>query len=83
MGQLAPPLLSAAAELADDDFVPGAPDDIDPELWEIFEEEASELLQQLHGRLRDWTAQHHWPLLLVTPIDGVYAVLEASPVSGA
>jgi len=39
----------------DDDFVPGEPDQIDDELWEIFEEEASDLLHQLQGRLRDWT----------------------------
>ena len=39
----------------DDDFVPGEPDQIDDELWEIFEEEASDLLQQLQSRLRDWT----------------------------
>jgi IclR family mhp operon transcriptional activator len=25
-------------------------------------------------RLRDWTAQHHWPLLLVTPVGGVPTV---------
>ena len=47
----------AALEAAiDDDFVPGEPDNIDAELWEIFEEEAGELLHQLHGRLRDWTS---------------------------
>ncbi len=39
----------------DDDFVPGEPDQIDDELWEIFEEEASDLLHQLQSRLRDWT----------------------------
>jgi ABC-type dipeptide/oligopeptide/nickel transport system ATPase subunit/HPt (histidine-containing phosphotransfer) domain-containing protein len=38
------------------DFPTGEPDQIDEELWEIFEEEAGELLQQLHGRLRDWTS---------------------------
>jgi IclR family mhp operon transcriptional activator len=25
-------------------------------------------------RLRDWTAQHHWPLMLVTPVGGVPTV---------
>ena len=40
----------------EDDFVPGEPDNIDAELWEIFEEEAGELLHQLHARLRDWTS---------------------------
>jgi len=45
-----------AVPLADDaEFLSGEPDQIDDELWEIFEEEASELLQQLHARLRDWT----------------------------
>lgn len=28
--------------------------------------------------LRDWTAQHHWPLVLVTPIDGVLTVREST-----
>jgi DNA-binding IclR family transcriptional regulator len=28
--------------------------------------------------LRGWTAQHHWPLLLVTPIDGVLTVREST-----
>ncbi|MFO0121697.1 MAG: Hpt domain-containing protein [Inhella sp.] len=46
----------AVSLLDDDDFVPGEPDQIDDELWEIFEEEASDLLHQLQGRLRDWTA---------------------------
>jgi chemosensory pili system protein ChpA (sensor histidine kinase/response regulator) len=48
-------LSAAATPLLDDDFVPGEPDQIDDELWEIFEEEASDLLHQLQTRLRDWT----------------------------
>ncbi len=36
-------------------------------------------------RLRDWTAQHHWPLMLVTPVGGVPTVRVAtdhdSPIS--
>lgn len=35
--------------------------------------------------LREWTTQHHWPLVLVTPIDGVLTVREStdhiSPIS--
>ncbi|MFT7775009.1 Hpt domain-containing protein [Roseateles sp.] len=35
---------------------PGLPDNIEPELYPIFEEEGRDLLQQLHGALRDWLA---------------------------
>jgi chemosensory pili system protein ChpA (sensor histidine kinase/response regulator) len=60
MGELdeAPAAATSVAALTlpdDDDFVPGEPDQIDDELWEIFEEEASDLLHQLQSRLRDWT----------------------------
>ena len=53
---LEPTPQAMAALLADEEFVPGEPDQIDDELWEIFEEEASDLLHQLQSRLRDWTA---------------------------
>ncbi|MDR7334874.1 Hpt domain-containing protein [Roseateles asaccharophilus] len=36
---------------------PGLPDAIEPDLYPIFEEEGRDLLQQLHGALRDWLAQ--------------------------
>lgn len=35
---------------------PGTPDQIDPTLFPIFEEEAGDLLAQLHASLRDWVA---------------------------
>ncbi|MBI3345799.1 MAG: Hpt domain-containing protein, partial [Burkholderiales bacterium] len=35
---------------------PGLPDNIEPELYPIFEEEGRDLLAQLHGALRDWLA---------------------------
>jgi chemosensory pili system protein ChpA (sensor histidine kinase/response regulator) len=35
---------------------PGLPDNIEPDLFPIFEEEGRDLLQQLHGALRDWLA---------------------------
>ncbi|QPF76467.1 response regulator [Roseateles sp. DAIF2] len=46
----------ARAELAaqDDNVAPGTPDQIDAELFPIFEEEARDLLEQLHASLRDW-----------------------------
>ena len=44
---------AAAAELEPE---PGQPDAIEPDLYPIFEEEGRELLQQLHGALRDWLA---------------------------
>jgi chemosensory pili system protein ChpA (sensor histidine kinase/response regulator) len=47
-----------AAEAADDaDFITGQPDQIDAELFPIFEQEASDLLEQLHASLRDWAVQ--------------------------
>lgn len=46
------PVLSAA----DDEPEPGLPDHIEPDLYPIFEEEGRELLEQLHGALRDWLA---------------------------
>ncbi|MBN8505784.1 MAG: Hpt domain-containing protein [Burkholderiales bacterium] len=46
-----------AAPLDDVEFPLGQADAIDLELWDIFEEEAGDLLHQLHGRLRDW-ARH-------------------------
>ena len=39
------------------DFDSAQPDDIEPELFPIFEEEARDLLGQLHAALRDWLAQ--------------------------
>ncbi len=50
------PAAPAHAVMLEPDFPEGEPDEIDEELWEIFEEEAGELLQQLHSRLRDWTS---------------------------
>ncbi|MBW8847626.1 MAG: Hpt domain-containing protein [Burkholderiales bacterium] len=35
---------------------PGLPDNIEPELYPIFEEEGRDLLGQLHAALRDWLA---------------------------
>ncbi|OWQ46292.1 hypothetical protein CDL60_17025 [Roseateles noduli] len=46
-----------AAEATDDDFDFSQPDQIEPELMPIFEEEAEDLLGQLHGALREWAAQ--------------------------
>lgn len=51
------PQPAAPAALDDEaDFPLGEADAIDAELWEIFEEEAGELLHELHARLRDWTS---------------------------
>ena len=53
---------AARAALAAKDeagFVGGQPDDIDAELFPIFEEEAQDLLEQLHASLRDWLASPH------------------------
>ena len=36
---------------------PGLPDNIEPDLYPIFEEEGRDLLQQLHAALRDWLAE--------------------------
>ncbi|WP_457391340.1 Hpt domain-containing protein [Roseateles sp. P5_E1] len=41
---------------ADDEPEPGLPDHIEPDLYPIFEEEGRDLLEQLHGALRDWLA---------------------------
>ena len=49
--------LAAPAVELEADFPLGEADHIDLELWDIFEEEAGDLLQQLHARLRDWTQQ--------------------------
>ncbi|MFG6465494.1 Hpt domain-containing protein [Roseateles sp. BYS87W] len=38
----------------EDEPEPGLPDNIEPDLYPIFEEEGRELLQQLHAALRDW-----------------------------
>ncbi|MGQ3094249.1 MAG: Hpt domain-containing protein [Roseateles sp.] len=35
---------------------PGMPDNIEPDLYPIFEEEGRDLMEQLHGALRDWLA---------------------------
>ncbi|HEY4083377.1 MAG TPA: Hpt domain-containing protein [Burkholderiaceae bacterium] len=39
-----------------DEPEPGLPDQIEPELFGFFEEEATDLLEQLHGVLREWLA---------------------------
>ncbi len=44
-------------EFADDDFDFSLPDQIEPELMPIFEEEAEDLLRQLHAGLREWASQ--------------------------
>ncbi len=46
-----------AAEASGDDFDFSQPDQIEPELMPIFEEEAEDLLGELHGALREWAAQ--------------------------
>jgi chemosensory pili system protein ChpA (sensor histidine kinase/response regulator) len=55
------PALSAFAERAvqagHETVEPGTPDQIDPTLFPFFEEEAAELLVELHAQLRDWVAQ--------------------------
>jgi chemosensory pili system protein ChpA (sensor histidine kinase/response regulator) len=50
-----------AAQAADEDFDFSEPDQIEPELMPIFEEEAEDLLGELHAALREWAA---------TPADG-------------
>ncbi len=45
----------AGSEVGDDEF--DAVDAIDPELFPIFEEEATELMPQLGGALRQWSAR--------------------------
>ncbi|WP_077034187.1 Hpt domain-containing protein [Pelomonas sp. KK5] len=50
------PLLDMPSADADE-VEPGLPDQIDPELFPIFEEEARDLLRDLHGALREWAAR--------------------------
>jgi len=53
-----PPVARAApASALDDEDDVDAIDALDPELWAFFEEEAQELLPQLAGALRDWSAR--------------------------
>lgn len=40
----------------EDEPEPGLPDHIEPDLYPIFEEEGRDLLQELHGALREWLA---------------------------
>ncbi|CAM3832547.1 Hpt domain-containing protein [Roseateles saccharophilus] len=47
-------LLEAAAEAEPE---AGLPDNIEPDLYPIFEEEGRDLLQHLHGALREWLAE--------------------------
>lgn len=49
------PVATAQAE-PEPEPEPGLPDAIEPELFPIFEEEGRDLLQDLHGALRDWLA---------------------------
>ena len=51
-----PVIATAPAADAEPEPEPGLPDNIEPELYPIFEEEGRDLLQQLHGALRDWLA---------------------------
>ncbi|MCV2357517.1 Hpt domain-containing protein [Paucibacter sp. TC2R-5] len=54
----APDAPEVGMHLAEADQVePGLPDDIDPVLLPIFEEEARDLLRDLHAALREWVAQ--------------------------
>jgi chemosensory pili system protein ChpA (sensor histidine kinase/response regulator) len=50
-------LPAAATQPAEPEPEPGLPDAIEPDLYPIFEEEGRDLLQQLHGALRDWLAE--------------------------
>lgn len=53
-------LAQAAAPVApvsDDEFDFSLPDQIEPELMPIFEEEAEDLLRELHASLREWASQ--------------------------
>ncbi|WP_343630853.1 Hpt domain-containing protein [Roseateles sp.] len=50
------PPASAPVSAADDDFDFSLPDQIEPELMPIFEEEAEDLLGELHAALREWAA---------------------------
>ncbi len=53
VAEVQPEPVPAAAE---DEPEPGLPDHIEPDLYPIFEEEGRDLLEQLHGALRDWLA---------------------------
>lgn len=48
------PAVVSVAELEPE---PGLPDNIEADLYPIFEEEGRDLMQQLHGALRDWLEQ--------------------------
>ncbi|MDR7268908.1 chemosensory pili system protein ChpA (sensor histidine kinase/response regulator) [Pelomonas saccharophila] len=48
--------LAPVPTAAEDEPEPGLPDHIEPDLYPIFEEEGRDLLEQLHGALRDWLA---------------------------
>jgi len=50
------PVLAAQPAPVEPEPEPGLPDSIEPDLYPIFEEEGRDLLQQLHGALRDWLA---------------------------
>jgi len=49
--------VTAVAEAVEPEPEPGLPDNIEPDLYPIFEEEGRDLLQQLHAALRDWLAE--------------------------
>ncbi|MBV8380351.1 MAG: Hpt domain-containing protein [Paucibacter sp.] len=51
------PLESAVPSADADEPEPGLPDHIEPELFGFFEEEAVDLLEQLHAALREWADQ--------------------------
>ncbi|RZI80887.1 MAG: hybrid sensor histidine kinase/response regulator, partial [Rubrivivax sp.] len=52
------PVAEIPAEVAlEPEPEPGLPDNIEPELFPIFEEEGRDLLKDLHASLRDWLAQ--------------------------
>ncbi|MBH9553205.1 Hpt domain-containing protein [Inhella gelatinilytica] len=53
-GELLEEAQSAAPRLATIEFSDEELAGIDSELWDIFDEEAADLLPQLHARLRDW-----------------------------
>ena len=49
------PILMPSADA--DEVEPGLPDQIEADLFPIFEEEARDLLEDLHGALREWLAR--------------------------
>ena len=51
------PVAAAAAPALEPEPEAGLPDSIEADLYPIFEEEGRDLLQQLHGALRDWLEQ--------------------------